>query len=65
MAAMLDSGAHSNDQPVEIHTDAVAPVDVTGVTMRVPVEFQNILVISYRPNHVWVDVIALSPEISF
>ena len=65
MAAMVDPGAHSHDQPVEIHADAVAPIDVGGVTMRFPEEFENIVVVSYRPNQVWVDVKAVSPEIKF
>lgn len=65
VAAMVDPGARSHDQPVEIHADVVAPVEVTGVTVRFPEEFQNVLVVSYRPNQVWVENKTLSPQIKF
>ena len=33
--------------------------------MKFPEEFQKVLVVSYRPNQVWVDSKTLSPEIKF
>ena len=65
MAAVADPNGHSHEQPIEIHADAVAPSEVSGVTLKLPEEFQNVLVVSYHPNQVWVDSKALSPEIKF
>ena len=65
MAAMVDPGGHAHDQPLEIHADAVAPADVGGLTIRFPEEFEKVLVVSYRPNQVWVEKKTLSREIRF
>ena len=65
MSAMVDPNGHAHDTPVEIHADANAPHEITAVTVKFPEEFQRVLVVSYRPNQVWADSKALSPEIKF
>jgi hypothetical protein len=65
MAAMVDPNRHAHDTPIEIRADANSPHEITAVTVRFPEEFQTVLVVSYRPNQVWTDGKALSPEIKF
>ncbi len=65
MAAMVDPNGHAHDTPIEIHADANSPHEITAVTVKFPEEFQKVLVVSYRPNQVWADSTALSPEIKF
>jgi hypothetical protein len=65
MAAMLDPNGHSHETPIEIHADANAPNEVAAVTLKLPGEFQRVLVVSYKPKQVWVDGKTLSPDIRF
>jgi hypothetical protein len=65
MAAMVDPEGHSHEPPSEIHAEAVAPREITALTVKFPEAFQTVLVVSYRANQVWVDSKALSPEIRF
>jgi hypothetical protein len=55
MQATVDPGDHFHEAPFEIHADANSPHQITSVTMHFPDEFQKVLVVSYRPNQVWVD----------
>jgi hypothetical protein len=63
MQAMIDG--HVHEPPSEIHVDAVAPYAIGAVTVRFPDEFSRVLVVSYRPNQVWVDGNKTSPAITF
>jgi hypothetical protein len=65
MAAMVDPNGHSHETPIEIRADANAPHEIGAITVKFPEEFQKVLVVSYRPNQVWVDSKTLSPEIKF
>jgi len=65
MAAMVDPNGHAHDTPIEIRADANSPHEITAVTVKFPEEFQKVLVVSYRPNQVWADGKALSPEVRF
>jgi len=65
MAAMVDPSGHSHEAPSEIRADANAPHEITAVTMKLPDEFRQVLVVSYKPNQVLVDTKTLSPEIKF
>ena len=63
MQAMVDG--HVHEAPTEILADAVAPYAIGSVTVRFPEEFQKVLVVSYRPNQVWVEGKKASPPITF
>lgn len=63
MQAMVDG--HVHEPPTEILADAVAPYAIGSVTVRFPDEFQKVLVVSYRPNQVWVEGKRSSPSITF
>jgi len=65
MAATVDPNGHSHEPPSEIHAEAVSAREIAALTVKFPEAFQNVLVVSYRPNQVWVDTKALSPEIRF
>ena len=65
MAATVDPNGHSHEAPSEIRAEAVASREIGALTVKFPEEFQKVLVVSYRPNQVWVDTKALSPEIRF
>ena len=65
MAAMVDPKGHAHDSPIEIRADANAPHEIVSVTVKFPEEFRKVLVVSYRPNQLWVDSQSLSPEIKF
>jgi hypothetical protein len=63
MQAMVDG--HVHETPVEIRAETVATGEITSVALRLPTEFPKVLVVSYRPNQVWVDPASPSPEIKF
>jgi len=65
MQATVDPAAHFHEPPVEIHADANSAQEITSVKVRFPEEFQKVLVVSFRPNQVWVDTKSLSPDIRF
>ncbi len=56
---------HAHAQPMEIHADAIAAQPIRAVTIRFPSEFARVLVVSYKPNQVWVDPTMRSPRITF
>ena len=51
MQAMVDGHVHG--PPVEVHAEAVAAKPITSLSVRLPAEFQKVLVVSYRPNQTW------------
>jgi hypothetical protein len=63
MQAMIDG--HVHEPPTEIVLDAVSPYAIGSLTVRFPDEFRKVLVISYRPNQVWVEGKEASPAITF
>jgi hypothetical protein len=63
MQAMVDG--HVHEPTVEIRADAVAAYAIGSIVAHFPQEFQRILVVSYRPNQVWVDDKTPSPLITF
>ena len=63
MQAMIDG--HVHEPPTEIVADAVAQYAISSVTVRFPDEFQKVLVVSYRPNQVWVESKGSSRSITF
>ena len=65
MQAIADPNAHTHETPVAIHADANAAEKITMVRVQFPDEFQKVLVVSYRPDQVWVESKAMSPVIKF
>ncbi len=65
MQATVDPGGHAHEEASEIRADAVATREIRGVTMEFPDEFRRMLVVSYRPNQVWVHPKGPSVEIRF
>lgn len=65
MQAVVDPTAHSHEDPLEIHADAVAPGEITSLRVQFPEEFGKVLVVAYRPTQVWVEPKAVSPVIRF
>ena len=65
MQAIADPNGHSHETPIEVRAEANAQQEITALTIKLPEEFQRVLVVSYRPNQVWVDPKSPSPEIRF
>lgn len=65
MQAMVDPAGHAHDEPLEIYADANTNEAITAVRVQFPVEFQRVLVVSYRPSQVWVEQNLWSPPIRF
>jgi len=65
MQAMTDPSAHVHEEPAEIRADANASEEISSLRIQFPEEFQRVLVVSYRPNQVWVDPRSWSPAIRF
>ncbi len=65
MQAVVAPEDHAHQPPKEIHVDANASLPIAAMTARFPMEFQRVLVVSYKPSQVWVDPAVPSPRISF
>jgi hypothetical protein len=65
MQAVVDANGHFHEAPMEVHADANAGADISGVQVQFPEEFGRVLVVAYRPNQVWVERKSLSPVIRF
>lgn len=65
MQAVVDASGHFHETPMEIHADANAATDISGVQVQFPEEFGRVLVVAYRPNQFWVERKSLSPMIRF
>ncbi|MFM2125920.1 MAG: hypothetical protein RL328_2371 [Acidobacteriota bacterium] len=63
MQAMIDG--HVHEPPTEIAADAIAQYAISSITVRFPEEFRKVLVVSYRPNQVWVEGKQPSTSITF
>lgn len=53
MQAMVEG--HVHEPPVEIRAEAVAASEIAAVMVQFPREFRKVLLVSYRPQQVWVD----------
>lgn len=65
MQATVDPAGHAHDEPMEIHADANAREPIATLRIQFPPAFQKVLVVSYRPNQLWVEPNAWSPAIRF
>lgn len=65
MRAIAGPNAHTHEDPLEIHADAVASAEIQSVRIRFPDEFGKVLVVAYRPTQLWVEPNTLSPAIRF
>lgn len=65
MQSVVAPSDHSHEAPVDIHAEVIAPQNISSVTIRLPEEFQRVLVVSYRPSQVWVESNTPSPAIKF
>lgn len=65
MEAMVGSGAHVHEQPLEIRADITSDKEIKSVNIQFAEEFGKILVVSYRPAQVLVEEKQLSPMIKF
>jgi hypothetical protein len=61
------AGADDNDDQVKVRAEAKSSNadDFTSVTLQLPPQFQNVLVVSYQPKQVWVKPGKPSPVIRF
>ncbi len=55
MAAIAAPSDHAHEEPLEIRAEGVAAQPITTATVRFPLEFQRVLVVSYKPNQAWVE----------
>ena len=65
MASVVAPSAHSHDAPTEIRAEVVSAAAISAVSVLLPDEFQNVLVVSYRPAEVWIQPKQPSPVIKF
>ena len=65
MQAVVAPADHSHGEPVEIRAEVAAERDIDAVSVRLPEEFQQVLVVSYRPAQVWVGPSAPAAAIRF
>lgn len=65
MQAIADPGGHTHEPPAEIHADGNAKAEVMSLRAKFPPEFQRVLVVSYRPNQLWVEPGGVSSGIRF
>ncbi len=59
--------SHAHAAPMEIRAQASASKadDFAFITLKLPPQFQQVLVVSYQPKQVWVKPGTSSPEIAF
>ena len=62
MQATVDPGGHYHEPPVEIHADANSTQEITSLKVQFPEEFREVLVVSFRPNQVWVETKPCRPR---
>jgi hypothetical protein len=67
MQTVVAPSEHTHVVRTEIRTEAKSgnTSDFLSVTLRLPTEFKDVLVVSYQPNQVWVKPQAPLPAISF
>jgi hypothetical protein len=67
MQAVVAPTDHAHVVPTEIRAEAKSGSvsDFTSITLQLPTEFQQVLVVSYQPKQIWVKPGALSSTINF
>jgi hypothetical protein len=67
MQAVVAPGEHTHTVQMEIRTEAKlgGARDFSAVTLQLPPQFQQVLVVSYQPKQVWVKPGLPSPVIRF
>jgi hypothetical protein len=65
MQAVVAPGDHAHQKPTEIHAEVTATEAIGSVTLRLPEEFQRVLVVSYRPSQTWIEPRKESTAIRF
>ena len=67
MQILVAPAAHPHETPLEIRAEVTAPsrAALAVLKLRLPTEFQQVLVVSYQPKQVWLTPRTLSPEIRF
>ena len=65
MQAVVAPADHAHQEPSEIHADVTSAQEISSVTLRLPDEFQRVLVVSYRPSQRWIEPNATSAAIGF
>jgi hypothetical protein len=65
MQAVVAPGDHAHQEPTEIHAEVTATEAIGSVTLRLPEEFQRVLVVSYRPSQTWIEPRKESTAIRF
>lgn len=65
MQVVVAPGDHAHQEPTEIHAEVTATEAIGSVTLRLPEEFQRVLVVSYRPRQTWIESNKESTAIRF
>ncbi len=65
MQMMVAPEDHPHESPEEISAEVTARQSIEGLSVRLPEEFQQVLVVSYRPTQRWVQPGAHSAKIGF
>jgi hypothetical protein len=65
MAAVVAPADHDHGAPLEIRAEAMAGRDIDAVSVRLPEEFRQVLIVSYRPAQAWAAPGAPAPLIRF
>jgi len=65
MQTVVAPGAHPHSTPVEVVAQATATQAISAVTVQLPAEFQPVLLVSYRPQQVWMAPQARSTTVKF
>lgn len=58
-------GGHSHEAPLEVRAELAAGEEIQSLHLQFPVEFRDVLVVSYRPAQVWVKPEQPSPAVVF
>ena len=65
MQMLTGGNDHAHPNAYEIRAEATSARPIGSVSVRLPVEFGKVLVISYQPRQAWVDPRATPVEIKF
>jgi hypothetical protein len=65
MQAIAGAGEHAHEPVVEVQADALSPVPIEEVSLQLPPAFDQVLVVSWRPQQRWVKPGVPAPLIHF
>jgi hypothetical protein len=65
MHETVGGGADSHGEPAEIRAEAVARHGIRSVSIQLPAELQQVLIVAYRPTQAWVAAGTRSTPIEF